>query len=139
MSTKIDKEKNHIMKAIKIIVIILSLFILVAVGAIFYLTRGLDKVGSTVINDIDMQNVEDGIYVGKFDMGRWANELTVTVNNGRVEEIDINKTVVFEREEVTKKIIDCVIENQNLKIDVVSGATVTSKAYLKSIENALTK
>ena len=32
-----------------------------------------------------------------------------------------------------------VISKQNTTVDAVSGATVTSKAYLKSIENALTK
>jgi len=31
-----------------------------------------------------------------------------------------------------------IIKNQNIKIDVISGATATSKAYLKSVENALT-
>lgn len=30
-----------------------------------------------------------------------------------------------------------VIKSQNTTVDTISGATVTSKAYLKSIENAL--
>lgn len=46
---------------------------------------------------------------------------------------------MFRREDVTKGILNRVIENQNTNIDVISGATVTCKAYLKSIENALKK
>ena len=127
------------MKASKIIGLILIIFILIAAGSIFYLTRGLNKVNSIVINDIDIQKVEDGIYTGIFDIGRWSNELTVTVKNSKIDEIDINKTVTIEKEEITSEIINQVIENQSLKVDIVSGATVTSKAYLKSIEDALTK
>lgn len=41
--------------------------------------------------------------------------------------------------EVNESIISRVVENQSLKVDVVTGATVTSKALLKAIENALEK
>jgi len=47
------------------------------------------------------------------------------------------KTVGFEIPETTNTIINNVMEKQNTTVDTVSGATVTSKAYLKSIENAL--
>ena len=47
------------------------------------------------------------------------------------------KTVLFERPEVTQELFDNVIAAQSIDVDVLSGATVTSKAYLKSIENAL--
>ncbi|WP_423055650.1 FMN-binding protein [Acetobacterium carbinolicum] len=40
---------------------------------------------------------------------------------------------------MTSTIINQVIKIQNTTVDTVSGATVTSKAYLKSIENALTQ
>jgi uncharacterized protein with FMN-binding domain len=30
-----------------------------------------------------------------------------------------------------------VIESQSLQVDVISGATLTSKAHLKALENAL--
>lgn len=41
--------------------------------------------------------------------------------------------------EIAENIINKVIESQSIDIDVVSGTTVTSKAYLKAIENALKK
>lgn len=41
--------------------------------------------------------------------------------------------------EVNESIISRVVENQSLKVDVVTGATITSKALLRAIENALEK
>jgi uncharacterized protein with FMN-binding domain len=35
------------------------------------------------------------------------------------------------------KLFDRVIEAQSLQVDAISGATLTSKAYLKAVENAL--
>jgi uncharacterized protein with FMN-binding domain len=39
--------------------------------------------------------------------------------------------------EVTGPLFDRVIEVQSLKVDTISGATITSKSFLKSVENAL--
>lgn len=36
-----------------------------------------------------------------------------------------------------KVLITKVVQEQNINVDVVSGATVMCKAYLKAIENAL--
>lgn len=38
---------------------------------------------------------------------------------------------------VLDAVIDCVLKNQSLNIDAVSGATATTNVILKSIENAL--
>ena len=49
------------------------------------------------------------------------------------------KDVTFPKPEWTKELFDKIIQKQNTEVDIVSGATVTSKAYMKSIENALKK
>ncbi len=40
-------------------------------------------------------------------------------------------------DEVTNTLFDRIIQNQSLDVDIETGATVTSHAYLKAIENAL--
>lgn len=45
--------------------------------------------------------------------------------------------VMFKTDEVTKTLFDRVIQNQSLDVDIETGATVTSHAYLKAIENAV--
>ena len=46
-------------------------------------------------------------------------------------------TLMFKIDEVTKTLFDRVIQNQSLDVDIETGATVTSHAYLKAIENAV--
>ncbi len=92
-----------------------------------------------IINSIDLAQLKDGVYRGNYNGGRWSNEVNITLKNKRIIQIAIAKSVVFEKPEVSRELINKVIEKQDTDIDIISGATVTSKAYLKSIENALLK
>ncbi len=105
----------------------------------FYLTKGLEEVLNVGINPVDLSGIEDGVYSGSYDLGRWANELKVTVENHKITDIQIEEDVKFAQPEVSSQLFQRVIKEQNTTVDAISGATVTSKAYLKSIENALIK
>lgn len=124
---------------IKIIVGIIILVVLTIGGAGFYITRGLDAGNDLSINHVDTSQIKDGVYKGEYSGGRWSNEVDVTIETGKVAKINIIKTVLFEKPEVTSALLKNVIEKQGVDIDVISGSTVTSKAYLKAIENALSK
>ena len=60
-----------------------------------------------------------------------------TVNNGLLEKIEVLKNVNNEYSLKAEAVLDRVIADQSLKVDVISGATTTSKALLKALENAL--
>lgn len=122
---------------LKILLSIIIIFIILIGAGMLYLSRGLEKGEELVINKVTPSNIEDGIYNGKYKAGRWTNEINVIIKDQKITKIELVDDVTFKKEDVTKDIINKVIENQSTNIDVVSGATVTSKAYLKSIENAL--
>ncbi|MDF2547646.1 MAG: hypothetical protein K0R93_2544 [Anaerosolibacter sp.] len=122
---------------LKIVVSIVVIFVLVAAGGMFFLTRGLDGAGSVQLEGINLSTVEDGIYMGKYEVGRWTNQVNVTVKDHKIIDVEIVKDVLLPKAEVTEGIIAKVVEKQNTNIDAISGTTVTSKAYLKAIENAL--
>lgn len=124
---------------LKIAVSIVLLFILAAGGGMFYLTRGLDAGCKLAINDVTPSTLNEGTYNGKYRAGRWTNEVSVTIKDHKITKIDVVKDVKFPKPEVTKELFNKVIEKQNTNIDVIAGSTVTCKAYLKSIENALKK
>lgn len=124
---------------LKILLSIIAISIMVGGCGIFYITRGLDTGEKVVIEDINLSSVNDGIYKGKYNAGRWSNEVNVTVKDHKITKIDVVKDVTISKQEVKEEIIKNVIEKQNTNVDVVSGATVTSKAYLKSMENAFKK
>lgn len=126
-------------KILKVLLIVIIIFALVIAGGVFYITRGLDEGAKQVINSVDLANIPDGEYNGVYDAGRWTNEMRVTVKDHRITKIDVVKDVLLSKPEVTEEIIIRVIDKQNVDIEAVSGATVTTKAYLKSVENALNK
>lgn len=124
-------------KVFTIILIVIGVIVLAIGGGILYITSGLETGENLAINPVNVAPLEDGRYPGSYDGGRWSNEVAVTISNHQITQIDVIKTVKFEKPEVTTALINAVIEKQNTTVDVISGATVTSKAYLKSIENAL--
>ena len=103
------------------------------------MTRGLKAGENLVIKAVTPSSFSDGKYKGNYTNGRWTNEVQVTIKNGKITVIDLVKDVTFAKPEWTNELFDMIIQKQNTEVDIVSGATVTSKAYMKSIENALKK
>lgn len=127
------------MKVLKVFLAVVIILAAVIGGGMFYITRGLDSGSKQVINSIDVTSLGDGVYNGRYDSGRWTNEVNVTVKEHKIVGIEVVKDVAIPKPEWTKQLFDRVLEKQDTDVDVISGATVTSKAYLKSIENALEK
>lgn len=126
-------------KILKIVLIVLAVIALIFAGGMAYLTRGLDSGSKAVLSGIDPSSRQDGTYSGTYAAGRWTNEVAVTVKEGAIAEIHIVKDVAFPLGGVTDELLTKVIAAQDTRVDAVSGATVTCKAYLKSIENALSR
>ena len=115
---------------------LLGLFI-VGVSAVFYLSRGIEEGQQLTLSPINLTSVEDGVYRGQFDFKRWSNTLEVTVFNHQITEINIIDDVQFVKEGVSKELFKKIIDEQAIPDDLVSEATITSKAYMKAIEDAL--
>ena len=120
--------------------VVLGVIILLIIAALIAITNGLSEGQNVALNGVDLSIISDGDYTGTYEKGRWTNTILVHVRNHDITGIDIVKDVLAAgitncSEEVFRR----VMEKQNTQIDVVSGATVTSKAYLKAIEDALKK
>ena len=122
---------------LKVLGIVFLLFVVVSVLSMFYLSRGLEEGLNVNIAPVDLILKEDGVYKGSYDFGRWPNELTITVKNNRITKIEITDDMMFVNPDVRNELFKRVMEKQNTTVDAVSGGTVSCKAYLKSIENAL--
>jgi|SRR6056297_1999262 len=125
-------------KKLKIIITAVVVIIGIILFVLFYLTRGLQEGENIDVNDVDLNYLEDdGFYTGKFKFGRWSNEAKVTIENKKIVDIEFTDDITLSQNEVKEEIIKKIIDEQKTKVDVVSSATVTSKAYMKSVENAL--
>jgi uncharacterized protein with FMN-binding domain len=99
------------------------------------------EAGSLPLVAVDFSRLADGNYHGAYEGGmyKWrANECDVTVSAGKV--VDIQMTGSKDpggKNTQHEWLYDRVIEAQSLQVDTISGATLTSKAYLQAVENAL--
>lgn len=111
---------------------LLAVFGTVVIGA----TKDLSYMEKVELSGVSLASVPSGNYTGTFQHGRFTNTLHVAVENHRITGITIEKDVGLAKKEVTDAVFRNVIEAQSTDIDTVSGATLTSNAYLKAIENA---
>lgn len=127
---------------IKILFLTLSILIIIGlIGLTAYLKSVHDykeKVANMNITSINLENISDGTYIGECDVDFIYAKVSVTVQNNRIIDIQLleHKNGKGQPAEI---IINDIIQNQSLEVDVVSGATNSSKVIKKAIENAFTK
>lgn len=96
----------------------------------------LGTVKKASIEPLDFTSLKDGEYAGEYVAGRHSSKVKARVESGRVTGIDIVQEISYAGE-VQRHVVNKVMETQSLEVDTVSGATVTTRAALKAIENAL--
>jgi uncharacterized protein with FMN-binding domain len=140
-----DKGKQKGKNKAKGCVIVPIILVMTAVGGggigWSLLSKEHREAASLPLNAVDFDRLNDGIHHGLYEGGmyRWRkNECDVTVTNGKVTNIQLvgSKDPGAENTD-TEMLYDRVIEAQSLQVDTISGATLTSKAYLQCVENAL--
>lgn len=106
-----------------------------------FLNKEHDEAKNLPIADVDFKTLRDGVYTGKYEGGmyKWrANEARVTVTSGKVKDIELlESSDPGKANTQADTLYDSIIKKQSLEVDTLSGATLTCKAYLKAVENAL--
>lgn len=124
------------MKKLKKYLLVFLVFVLCLATFGYFKISNLAKESISSIENLDLSSVKDGTYIGQYSSNPCAAKLKVTVKNHKIKDIEI-----LEHQKglggKAESILDDVIENQSLNVDTVSGATLSSKVLLKSIENAI--
>ncbi|AKN31375.1 FMN-binding protein [Clostridium carboxidivorans P7] len=130
------REIKHPVKQKTIIMIVLPIFI-IGIGFVAVSDINLNKIRHMPIENVNLSKINDGTYKGKADVGNSIYKVEVKVVNHKIvniKSIDNRKSpYVTYAEGVFPKII----KEQKINVDAVTGATTTSKAFMKSVENAL--
>ena len=130
----------------KHVIIILSILVVVIIGAYFGITglksyietieSNLDQLRDLNISNVNISKVADGTYTGSYKVFPIIARVKVTVKNHEITGIELVKHRTGQgapAEIIPSK----VVEAQTLEVDAVSCATYSSKVILKAIENAL--
>ncbi|MEN8906557.1 MAG: FMN-binding protein [Clostridiales bacterium] len=147
MSDKIyslESKKN--MKKIKIgLGILLVIIVVLAVSGLvgwIYISREHDEAKNLKLIEGKLSDLKDGTYTGKYNGGmyKWReNEVRIIVKSGSVDKIEVINLKENKNEDLTNELFSNVIKEQSLQVDTASGATLTSKAILKGIEDGIKK
>jgi uncharacterized protein with FMN-binding domain len=127
-------------KALKILgITFLTIFILLIGAAFIVKTMGItEELPVIQIDKVDLNRLEDGRY-----MGEYSGMLVKVAVEVQVKENKITDIIIVKHDnglgKKAEKIVDSIISQQSLDVEVISGATSSSKAILKAVEVALTK
>ena len=126
------------------LIALLIAFVILAVGGGIgwsLISKEHREAASLPLNAVNFDTLNDGTYHGQYGGGmyRWrVNACDVTVTNGKVSDIQLVDSVDPGAVNTdTQMLYERVIEAQSLHVDTISRATLTSKAYLQCVENAL--
>lgn len=132
------KDKKH-----RKVIFLIGLIIILSTGglAMNYWLRTQEyqnKVKNIVIQEPDLNKIEDGEYIGKYDVDFINVKVKVTVKNHSINNI---KYIYHEndRGEKASNITQDILTKQKVKVDTISGATNSSKVIQKAVELALTE
>ena len=123
-----------IKRSLLIMLIILLLFI---AGFMTFILMGKNKTLHLSTGETPITMLEDGVYTGSYQGFRWSNTVEVTIKYHEINSIRILKSQIFAKQETIEAMTQKILSAQSTDVDVVSGATADSKAYLKAVENAL--
>lgn len=127
--------------------IILIVLVIIVIGGFIgwsYLEKEHKEAKNLPIAVINFKKLKEGTYIGEYEGGmyKWRySKVQVEVSSGKVEDIKLLSSAGpgAEQNKDYNTIYERIINEQTLQVDVVSGATLTSKAYIKAVENALLK
>ena len=118
--------------------VLFALFIVVIIAGIAgaVVTSRLGKLVDVAVSNVDLAKIEDGTYTGTYKVFPVAAEVKVSLKNHIITKIELVKHSNGQGA-AAESIPGNVVTAQTLDVDLVSGATYSSKVILKAIENAL--
>jgi len=131
-----------------ILLIIAGIIVLSTIIALLADAPGRRELQILTIGNIDFTKLQDGTYIGEYNATKGNlrdASVEVTISKGKITKINILEGALDSdgnSAELTKgktmdDLFQKVMESKSLQVDAISGATLTSKAHLKALENAL--
>lgn len=141
-------EKRKVKKMWTILLILMAVVGVGLLGGFLADAPSRREAGKLSFSDVEFANLVDGTYIGEFK-GEKSHlrdaKVEVTISEGEISDIAILKGAVDKEGKPMEltggrdidDLFNDAIQSQTLQVDVISGATLTSKTHLKALENVL--
>ncbi|MDI9499082.1 MAG: FMN-binding protein [Bacillota bacterium] len=118
--------------AIVIVIVLLVGFLLFKLVA----GRIVSHAAALPVREMDFSGLEDGTNTGSCEIFPVRVVVQTEVQNGKLTKIDLLEHFNG-RGSAAEKIVDDILAGQSLQVDNIAGATVSSVAIRKAVEDAL--
>ena len=146
--SKMSRSEKRRGKVKMWIIIVVAIFGVVILGGIFGDAPGRNEIKNLTFSNVKFKNLRDGTFVGEYKGTKSHlrhTKVEITVSEGEISDVKIlkgavdkdGKPVKLSGERSVDDLFRNAVQSQTLEVDVISGATITSKAHLKALENAL--
>lgn len=112
-------------------------FIIIALFFIGCASKEMMMVRQMEIQNVDTKNIQDGEYIGSFSYSGFEYKIKTIVQGQRIIDIQILQNRDTKHAKSAEGVIPEIIKKQSPNVDAISGATTTSKALMKAVENSL--
>lgn len=96
------------------------------------------RVRQMEIQSVDIGRIEDGEYLGSFAYSGFEYRVKTIIKGHKIKNIDVLQNRDSKHARRAEGVLEEIIKRQTPDVDAVSGATTTSKALMKAVENSLT-
>lgn len=131
------KNKKVYLRIIGVIMLVLIILLMFGWSMI---KKEHNHMHSLEIESIDFKRLNDGEYYGYYEGGVYGwreNTVMVDIDSGKLVGIKVVDASEKYAKDLLMNLFGRIIDAQSLDVDTVSGATLTSKGLLKSIQHAL--
>ncbi|NLL49778.1 MAG: FMN-binding protein [Eubacteriaceae bacterium] len=125
------------MKKLKKIAFFLIVLIIIGFLSLKFVSNKIvSNAEALPVKEINFEQIEDGQYIGNYEIFPVKVSVRVSIQNGEITQIDLLEH--FNGKGIpAEKIVDHIIEKQSSQVDSISGATVSSIAIKKAVEDSL--
>lgn len=131
------KTKKRVVVILIVVIGIVAVFVATVLLVGQQLDKGLSTFEGLELTDPDLTQIPDGVFYGSFAQMPIAVEVEVTVTNHTITDIRLlkhNNGQGAAAETIPSQVVAAQSVEQ---VDAVAGATYSSKAILKAVEQAL--
>ncbi len=122
------------MKKVLLIILLFFAGMLAVFGIVFFnMKNELKKIDKT---PVDISKVEDGVYDGNSETSLVKVSVRVTVCDGAISNIELIRHECG-KGGIANGIVDTILERNDVEVDAVSGATVSSEVIKDAVRQAL--
>ncbi|WP_035292299.1 FMN-binding protein [Clostridium sp. KNHs214] len=132
----LNKKKKTSIIVLSIVLIVLTFIVILFINIVSELKNGEQTLSKMTFTDINISSIKDGAYTGEFKAGLVFVKVKTTIKDKKITDI---KLIEHKNGKGSgaESIISDIIAKQTTDVDMISGATISSKVIRKAIENSL--